>query len=95
MARIHNRIDAAKFKELKAAIKNGAKRTTVANRNGVSVETLRRVYNAKNFAEYQAANTARKAAQGKTTTWTQRVSSAPVSPKPKKKGVFGRFFGGR
>lgn len=94
MSRIH-KIDAAKFKELKVAIKNGAKRTTVANRQGVSVETLRKVNNAKTFAEYQSNTTKSHVKSGKTTTWTHQVSNALASPKPKKKGLFGRLFGGR
>ncbi len=84
MSRLH-KVDAKKFRELKAALKTGAKKTTVANRNGVSVETLRKVKNAKTFADYQDQNK-----QSHRST----PSSTYTAPQPEvdKRGFWARLF---
>lgn len=78
-------IDAKKFRELKAALKTGAKKTTVANRNSVSVETLRKVNNSKTFADYQDQNK-----QSHRST----PSSTYTAPQPQadKRGFWARLF---
>ena len=84
MSRLH-KVDAKKFRELKAALKTGAKKSTIANRNGVSVETLRKVNNAKTFADYQYQNK-----QSHRST----PSNTYTAPQPQKdtRGFWARFF---
>lgn len=47
-------ISAQKFKELKVAVKNAASLQTAANRNHVSMSTMRRVKKAKSYADFKA-----------------------------------------
>lgn len=96
MSRLH-KVDAKKFRELKLALKNGAKRTTVANRNGVSVETLRKVNLAKTFLEYQANNTKSHTTPKPGTIispskYGSRIPSNTSTAKPKKRGLLARLF---
>lgn len=50
-------IDAQKFKDIKYAIKHAPTKKQAALNQNVSVETVRKVSNAKTFLEYQANNT--------------------------------------
>lgn len=78
-------IDAKKFRELKAALKAGAKRTTVANRQGVSVETLRKVNLCKTYEDFQNLNAKKREAQSTTL-------KAVTTPQKDKRGFWGRLF---
>lgn len=53
------KIDAQKFKDIKYAVKHAPTLGIVAAKQKVSLETIRRVKNAKTFLEYQANNAKR------------------------------------
>lgn len=95
MSRLH-KVDAKKFRELKAALKTGAKKSTIANRNGVSVETLRKVKNAKNFLEYQANNVKSHVPPTPGTviqpTRSKSSNTSTVTPQKDTRGFWARFF---
>lgn len=97
MSRLH-KVDAQKFKELKEALRTGTKRTTIANRNGVSVETLRKVKNAKTFLEYRANNEKSHTPPTPGTVISPTKGSTPskstptVKPTQDKRGFWARLF---
>lgn len=88
-------IDAARFKQIKAIIKSSGNRQTAANRAGVSLETIRRVNNAKTFLEYKANNTKAHPTPKPGTVITptrSKSSNTTITPQAKKPTLWKRFL---
>lgn len=91
-----NTIDQKKYKELKAAAKTSVNLQTTANRQGVSISTMRRVRKSKGYADFKAIlvkdRGPKYGLRGGTPWLPDTTPTEPILATPqKKKGLFARL----